>query len=142
MKPSKRSTTDLRALCAQVHPDDGVDPREVFSRVERRRDKRNRKTYQLCKQVGRAVALALAGECGDSRLQSLLVVRVEPAPDDTHVRVFVQPSSAGGNSEREALHRRLGHVRHVLRREVAAAITRKYAPELSFVVVPAEGEPP
>jgi ribosome-binding factor A len=141
MKPSKGPRTDLRTLCAETYPDDGTNPRDDNTREDRRSDKRNRKTFQLCKQVGRAVALALAGECADARLQSLLVVRADPAPDDTHLQITLQCAMRASH-EVAALHRRLEHVRHILRRSVAAAITRKHAPDLSFVIVPGKGETP
>ena len=41
--------------------------------------RRDHKTMQLCRQVERAIALALAGECCDDVLRDLAVDAVEPA---------------------------------------------------------------
>src|SRR4051794_25895376 len=54
--------------------------RPVFDDVEGRGSKPDYKTAALCKQVRRAVSLALSGECGDPVLQELQVEEVLPAP--------------------------------------------------------------
>lgn len=105
-----------------------------------RRDaaQRDRKTKQLCRQVFQAVSLALAGECDDEVLRDLTVGSVTPAPNASRLLVCVAlpPARPGGPvlapqivMERLAIH----HAR--LRRCVAAAVTRKRAPELTFLPV-------
>ena len=99
-----------------------------------RRHARNRnhhyKALQLCRQVQRTLALALAGECGDDILRNAFVQDVTPAPDAGHlvVRVAVPPDA----NVRDLL-ARLDRVGPRLRAIVAAAITRKRAPELTFI---------
>jgi ribosome-binding factor A len=96
----------------------------------------HRKALQLCAQVMRTLNSVLVGEA-DPVLRDLLVVEVVPAPDTKRllVSVVLTPSAA----EREpvevlsSLHHAQGH----LRTEVAAEITRKKAPELSFRVLTA-----
>jgi hypothetical protein len=113
-----------------------------------RRDdaQRDRKTKQLCRQVFQAVSLALAGECDDEVLRDLTVESVTPAPNASRLLVCVAlPAMSPSNGplprpgepvpsaqlvmERLAVH----HPR--LRRCVAAAVTRKRAPELTFLPV-------
>ncbi len=87
------------------------------------------KARQLCRQVERALNLALAGASGDEALDGLFVAEVTPAPDSGHllVRVIV-PAGRPVADVLAALHRAAPG----LRAEVAMAITRKRAPELSF----------
>ena len=135
MTARKRRTGDLRALCAQVHDDDGVDPREAFSRLDTSRTKGHRKARQLCKQVLRAIDTTLAGDCGDPLLLDLQVLAVDPAPDASHLLVTVQLSGRDESATVEAAYARLEQVGGFLRSEIARAITRKRAPQLSFRVL-------
>ena len=99
---------------------------------------KDRKTKQLCRQVFQAVSLALAGECDDEVLRDLTVESVTPAPNASRLLVCVAlPPARPGEEvlspqnvlERLAVH----HAR--LRRCVAAAVTRKRAPELTFLPI-------
>jgi ribosome-binding factor A len=89
----------------------------------------DRKTLQLCRQVERALGWAL-GECDDELLRELLVVSVEPAPNSRRLLVSVAPLERLANLIE--IIRRLEAARGWLRSEVAAAITRRKAPELLF----------
>lgn len=95
-----------------------------------------KKTRQYCRQVQRALQLALAEECSRRGCGEVFVDEVAPAPDCGRlvVRVAVPP----GWEVEEAL-RQLREMTPTLRTEVAAAITRKRAPELYFVPVCGEG---
>ena len=89
-----------------------------------------RKARQLCRQVQRALNLALADRHADDGLNDLFVEDVSPAPDCGHLLVHVvipveRPVSDALSALRSDAPR--------LRSEVATAITRKRAPELSFV---------
>jgi ribosome-binding factor A len=104
------------------------------------RGRRDHKTAQLCRQVFRAVSLAL-GECADDVLRELVVHDVEPAPDASRVLVRVgfsaaAPPTLAGVAD---VLGRLGEASGFLRREVTAAITRKRAPELMFTFAAFEG---
>ena len=95
-----------------------------------------RKARQFCRQVQRALNLALADRHTDDGLSDLFVEDVSPAPDCGHLLVLVVVpaerlvSEALGSLRRDAPR---------LRSEVAAAITRKRAPELSFAPVTPDG---
>jgi len=89
-----------------------------------------RKTKQFCRQVQRALNLALADRHVDDGMNDLFVEDVSPAPGCGHLLVHVVVPADRPISEA------LGALRRDaprLRMEVAAAITRKRAPELSFV---------
>jgi ribosome-binding factor A len=97
---------------------------------------RERKTRQLCRQVQRALNLALAVRGTDSNLSDLYVEEVSPAPHCGHLLVHVAiPLGRPAGETLGALRREAPR----LRAEVATAITRKRAPELSFVPAFPEG---
>jgi ribosome-binding factor A len=123
--PSRRL---LRSLCAEVHPDDGVDPR--LSPKGGRRRRGDRKAHQLCGLVAETLSYAL-GQDGDEVLQGLLVASVEPAPDASRLLVTVGPLSPEGPDPGEVLEH-LDRASGRLRSAVAAAITRRKAPILAY----------
>ena len=89
-----------------------------------------RKTRQFCRQVERALNLALAERSTEDDLNEVFVDAVAPAPHCGHLLVHVIiPASRPVNEALSALRREAPR----LRSEVAAAIARKRAPELSFV---------
>ena len=91
-----------------------------------------RKAHQFCRQVQRALNLALADCHPQDGLSGLFVEEVSPAPGCGHLLVHVLiPDGYQVADAMSALRRAAAH----LRAEVAMAITRKRAPELSFVPV-------
>ena len=94
------------------------------------------KARQLCRQVQRALNLALADGPEAAAIGELFVDDVTPAPDCGHllVHVVVPPECPIAEALRVL---RLDTPR--LRSQVAMAITRKRAPELSFVPAVPEG---
>jgi ribosome-binding factor A len=93
------------------------------------------KTSQLCRQVQRALNLALAREIFSGTAGSLFVSDVSPAPGCGHLLVHVVIPN--GWSTKEVL-TELRARTPGLRAEVARSISRKRAPELSFVAGAAE----
>jgi len=112
-----------RALLGDEFSDRKFNPRE------------DRKTLQLCRQVQRALSLALGGEVADDLLREAYVESVEPMGDAGQllVRVTVPPGAAGSPP---AVSERLATLAPRLRAIVAGEICRKRVPVLSFVVVP------
>jgi ribosome-binding factor A len=92
-----------------------------------------RKAQQFCRQVQRALNLALADS---GTIDGMFVEEVSPAPDCgrllVHVLIPVDRSVADAI---DVLRRETPR----LRAEVAKAITRKRAPELAFVPASSEG---
>lgn len=93
----------------------------------------------LCRQVQRTLSLSLA-QCHDEVLQNLYVQQVVPAPDSTRLLVLVWFTTPGAAVPITDLLSRLDRVHGFLRSEVAQAITRKRAPELSFTLWSGGGE--
>lgn len=95
-----------------------------------------RKAQQFCRQVQRALNLALAESSSEESLANLFVEEVSPAPDCGRLLVHVLvPTGCVIAETIGALRREAPR----LRSEVAMAITRKRAPELVFVPAVMEG---
>jgi ribosome-binding factor A len=150
---------------ADLFADDMQNAEEIFRKSSRK--KSDRHVQQLCRQVERTLGIVLGGEVADPVLQNLMIESVTPAPDAGRLLVRVYdpyrgtmgagPGAAEPDRDAEAAIRadleknsstqadildRLNRVRGLLRREVAAAITRKRAPELIFqLVIPGEVRP-
>jgi ribosome-binding factor A len=96
-----------------------------------------RKARQFCRQVQRALNLALAEGNVDDGMNDLFVEDVSPAPDCGHLLVHVVvPGDRPITEALSALRRDAPR----LRSEVAMTITRKRAPELSFVPAVPDGD--
>ena len=134
MTIDKRKREQLSAFCSQLQEDDGVDPRQLFKHP-RNRDKRHRKTRQLCCQVAETIGLVLTGECADELLHNLLVVGVTPAPDSSQLLVTLRADLPAEQIEIDQIACRLAKVSGRLRSAVAAAIHRRRTPRLAFQVL-------
>jgi ribosome-binding factor A len=126
----------LLSGCAQPGELDGVDPR-----LERHESRKvpNRKALQVCGQVFETLSQVLAGECGDDCLRDLLVEAVLPAPNAARLLVTLVPAVTAQAVTRTEWLAHLERARGLLRHEVAAAITRRKAPELIFRVLDRTG---
>ena len=105
-----------------------------------RRDRGRRieqKTQQLCRQVQRALNLALVAQSADGALDEVFVVEVSATGGCGHLLAHVcVPAGHSVAAVLKALRDRSPQLRAV----VAGFISRKRAPELSFVVAPLRGD--
>lgn len=133
-RPQKRpNSRQLRTLCADLSPEDGVDSRLLARGGSDSPDRR--KTWQLCSQVHDSLRLIL-GEAADERLHSLEVREVLPAPNDSQLLVLLVPLDPLTDLEREEVAAALQIAAGWLRSEIASAITRKRAPRLMLQLLP------
>lgn len=132
MASRKMSLRAIAALCDEIGPEDGVDPRRI--RRRKRGSKKDKKAKQVSRQAEVTIQLTL-GSLLDDALQDLRVVRVEPAPDSRRLRVLLEPRhSRPLMTERDAAEA-LQKAERLLRMEVASALHRKRAPSLTFAFV-------
>ncbi len=146
-KPSRRQ---MRAVCDEIGPDDGVDPREVAKAKMAQHRSLNpaprgigRKAQQLGRQVGETLDSVLAGDSRDELLRGLRVVSVVPAPDASRLLVTLAPRPPfdAGSIDPAAILAHLQRASGWLRTEVATAVTRRKAPLLAFrLVLEASGD--
>jgi ribosome-binding factor A len=131
MSRRRQKADEFKTLAADTGPEDGGDPKEFHAKPWNAPKKAGRKAQQLCQQVRDALHTALAA-CGDPAVQTAHVLAVEPAPHTGRLRVLLgAPSDLGREAVASGVERAAGH----LRAEVAAAISRRYAPELVFAVI-------
>jgi ribosome-binding factor A len=115
-------------LCAELTADDdGIDPRFLPRGTA---GGSNRKALQLCRQVERALSVALEGDM----LRDLMVQSVLPAPDSSRLLVTFSHQGVEAVESADVL-AALDDARAKLRSAIAAAIHRKKTPELAFHVV-------
>ena len=131
MNSDKPGRKQIPSLCAEPDAYDGLDPRFDF-RQESRPVVR-RKLLQLCREVERTLSAVLAGECADDVLRDLMILSVTPAPNAARLLVSVTLPKTANVSEEQAL-AHLGRAASKLRAEVAAAVRRRKAPELTFAI--------
>ncbi len=117
----------------EVCPDEDADPRRFFDDTDRSR-KGNWKVQQLCKQVERAAAVTLAGECESDALLGATVASVEPAPDSSRLMATVVLASGKGTDDLADARAVLARSAASFREEVARTIHRKRVPEIEFNV--------
>ena len=113
-----------------VDPDFAEALEEDSSERDSARRQAEHKTRQLCRQVQRALNLALAERGLDLGLEELYVDEVTPSAG--YGRLFVHFVAPPSLSLPDVLVS-LGRMAPRLREEVARAISRKHAPELSFI---------
>ena len=125
-------------LADEIGPEDGTDPKRFHD--PRRQTATfgpttpGRKALQLCSQVRDALHGILAN-CADDQLRNLMVVSVEPAPHAGRLMVTVAVSHTADAADRITVEHHLAHAAGLLRREVAAVVHRRRAPELTFQLV-------
>ena len=135
MSSRKRKQNDLRALCAHLYPDDGVDPREDKRRDAEYETKKDWKLRQLCKQVARTLQMAIGSMPQADALAGVYVKDVRPAPNAGRLCIVMAvPDSRCQDAVAAIMRQHRGR----LRSEVSSAITRRRTPELTFEVI-AEG---
>lgn len=140
-KSSRKKRDELADVVSEVRPDDGVDPRLAARRKKGRsnperlgRSHGEHKQAQLFSQVRDAVDAALL-EARDPALNSITVLDVTPSGGS--LVIVVQPRDPAARIDVTVATEALEAARSMLRREVAASISRKETPSLRFVVMPA-----
>ncbi len=135
----------MRAVCGEIGPEDGVDPREL-ARAKAKQHFRaggaprgaGRKARQLGRQVAETLEAVFAGESRDEVLSGLRIVSVIPAPDASRLIVSVTPREALERLDPMDVSARLARAAGWLRAEVAGAVTRRKTPILTFRLIPAD----
>ena len=136
MESNKPAKDELLQLCGEIGPEDGIDPRDFFKPA---RKESHRKTFQLCHQVAETLNVELAS-MSEPPLSDLAVVSVEPAPDASHLLVLVAAQDPKRVLVEADVLSALNGSSGRFRAEVAAAISRKRVPQLSFRFLPSGSE--
>jgi len=135
---------DVAAVAAELRPGDGIDPREEAK--QRRREAREErggeghgahKQEQFLAQVQSAIESALQS-AASPLLNQLAVAQV--TSQGGSLVVLLTPQEEGQPMDLLEAGRVVECAASMLRREVAAAITRKETPHLTFLVLPADAQ--
>ena len=133
---NKRSLEEMRSLCNEIRPEDGLPPHLVKRKMQlQERSPNQARAHQYCKAVHRALDAGLASVCGDERLKDLSVQSVEPLPFGSKLLVVIAVPSTYATTMK-TLEQLLQNASGLLRSVVAAEIQRKRTPHLTFRVVP------
>ena len=108
-------------------------------RSSRNSSKVDHRATMFCRQVQRALMLALAGDIHDEMLQQLIVESVQPAPTCNHLLVELGVPTGLSAPIGEWL-AGLERVKPVLRHAIAQTSSRKRVPDLSFILVSPDGD--
>ncbi len=112
---------------------DALNRSENLSR--RNRDKADYHALALCRQVQRVLSLESLSERNSDLLVDAYVLSVVPAPNSSRLAVRIVISDETSLS---AFGEQIERILPRLRSAVARSITRKRAPELVFIPVPAQ----
>src|SRR4051794_25769913 len=121
MNRKKPSRKDMRPLCTELGPEDGLDPRLAPRDFSSRGP--GRKVLQLCGEVARTLNGAFA-DSGEELLRAPAVVAASPAQSSPRLLVTVGAAGSGKVEDAEGALKRLHEPGARLPREVAAANTR------------------
>ncbi len=132
----KRSLEEMRSLCSEPRPEDGLPPHLLKRKLQKQEHTSNRvHAHQYCKAVHRALDAGLAGVCGDERLKSLSVQSVEPLPFGSKLLVIIAVPARDA-ATMKSLEQTLQNAAGLLRSVIATEVQRRRTPHLTFRVVP------
>ena len=135
----KNTMQEMKSLCAELRPDDGLSP-VALKKAQLRRQMEEHppsqaRARQYCKAVYRSLEAGLSCACGDERLKDLTILSVEPLHTGSNLLVIVAVPPTDPRSMVE-LERALQNAAGLLRSVIATEIQRKRTPHLTFRVVP------
>jgi ribosome-binding factor A len=134
--PSNRSVQEMKSLCAELRPEDGLPPHILKRKQQHEHSGPNIGcSQQYSKAVHRALEAGLASTCGDERLKSLVIHAVEAMPGGSKLLVVVTSQETDPQALK-TLEQALQKASGLLRSVVAMDIQRKRTPHLTFRVVP------
>lgn len=138
--PHKKSEHEMKTLCAELRPEDGLSSIELKKQQQRQQLKDHppseARARQYCKAVHRALESGLSSAIGDERLKDLTIESVQPLhPGASNLLVLV---SAPGTdpSTMPILEQTLQKASGLLRSVIATEIQRKRTPHLTFRIIP------
>ncbi len=137
----KKSEREMKSLCAEIRPEDGLSPIALKKVQQQERlaehPPSQARARQYCKAVHRALEAGLSSVCGDERIKDLSIHSVEPLHEGSGSRLLVVVAIPAVDPQAMlALERTLQKAAGLLRSVIATEIQRKRTPHLTFRVVP------
>ncbi len=130
MKQSKNWLNEARQLCAQIDPENGIDPRIIARK--RNRNPGNHKSEQLGKEARHILSMVFAGELRDPVFQVLEVIDVSASNDSQFLIVSLAATYTGLKFDEMQLLEKCQAIQGYLRSAIASSVKRKRVPALKF----------
>jgi len=130
MKQSKNWLHAARQLCAQIDPEDGIDPRIIARK--RNRNPGNHKSEQLGKEARHILSMIFAGGLRDPVFQALEVIDVSASDDGQFLIVSLAATCSGLEFDEMQLLEKCQAIQGYLRSAIASSVKRKRVPALKF----------
>jgi ribosome-binding factor A len=138
--PHKKAAQELKLLCADPRPEDGISPIALKQQQQRQQRKDHppsqARARQYCKAVHRALEAGLSHVIGDPRLQDLTIQSVEPLHAGGSNLLVIAAMPLTDPKTMKTLEQTLQKTAGLLRSVIATEIQRKRTPHLTFRVVP------
>ncbi|HKJ50560.1 MAG TPA: hypothetical protein VKB27_03610 [Gammaproteobacteria bacterium] len=130
MKLSKEWFNEARQLCADIGPEDGIDPRLAARAVGRKT--KNHKGRQLGKEARHVLSMIFAGELSDPIFRDLVVIGVTPTDDGQFLIVSLALIDDSIETSEARILEKCCAVNGYLRSAIAWSVNRKRVPMLKF----------
>lgn len=134
MTLSKKIREQMLTMCGSLCDDDGLDSKKFHETKKERKQSDDHKRLRLCRQVAQTLSFVFS----ESKVESIRCLKLHeviPEENRTALTVRLDRSSEFNEAEEIELLDILKEHEGWLRSEVAAAITRKRVPQLSFEFV-------
>jgi len=133
MKKIHSGNFDVLSLCAEIGPEDGIDPRYLKKfTCDKNYDQ---KSSRLCNEVSKVLSLVLAGDMGNPVLQALQVMNVSTESGGEFLNIRLAHYETHFNVNEQQLISELKRVQGYLRSAISQRINRKRVPALKFTYV-------
>ena len=136
----KKAGQEMKSLCAELRPEDGLTPLELKKQQQRQQLKDHppsqARARQYCKAVHRALESGLSSAIGDERLKDVMIESVQPLHSGGSNLLVPVISPGMSPAEMPAMEQALQKASGLLRSVIATEIQRKRTPHLTFRVIP------
>jgi ribosome-binding factor A len=138
MKQSTNWHKEIGNLCAELGPDDGIDPRIIARAMDRK--PRGHKSEQLSKQALHTLSMVFAGELTDPVFEELEILDVTGSDDGQFLTVTFSVSNPELLPAESLILEKCKSIQGYLRSTIARSVQRKRIPALKFKIVLVENK--
>lgn len=138
MNQSKNWRTVANKLCAEIGPEDGIDPRIIARAMDKK--SKGHKSQQLGKEAWHTVSIIFSGELSDPLFQDIEVLDVTVSDDGQFLVIALSQVDTGYEFDQAIVLEKCRAVQGYLRSAIADTVHRKRVPSLKFEWVPIKNE--
>lgn len=138
MNKTKNWLKQANKLCAEIGPEDGIDPRIITRAMDRKSN--NRKARQLGKEARQTLTMIFSGELSDPVFQDIEVIDVSASDDGQFLNVTLTQVNTSDQLDEQVVLEKCKAVQGFLRSAIAETVKRKRVPSLKFEWIPLDNE--